>query len=65
MLEVYGSASEWRMVTGGTHEGPQGAPQPHGVDREEECECEKTANGLVACTLEEGHQHKLFLTPCR
>ena len=42
MPEAYGLASEWRMVTGVTHEGQQGAQQQHGVDIKKECEFVKT-----------------------
>lgn len=43
MPEAYGLASEWRMVTGGTHEGLQWARQQHGVDIKGEYEFVKTS----------------------
>lgn len=38
MPEACGLASEWRMVTGGTHEGEQWEKLQHGVDIKQECE---------------------------
>lgn len=49
MPEACGLASEWHMVTGGTHEGLQGTQQQHGVDFKEECEFVSTVNGTGAC----------------
>lgn len=38
MPEAYGLASEWCILTGGTHEGEQWAQLQHGVDIKQECE---------------------------
>lgn len=54
MPEACGLASEWRMVTWGTHEGLQWAQQQHGVDIKELCTSIK--NESVACTHEEKKQ---------
>lgn len=61
MPEAYGLASEWRMATGGTHEGLQWAQQQHGVDIKEENEYVKDImNGIVACTLKGNNARQVW-----